>query len=104
VGAGSEAQPRPADRDRLCLDAVDDDELLTAGGSGHEADIPAGHTELVGEEAEKGLIGGAGDGRSGDTGPEDPVDHAVDMVRPRTRSQTDGEADVGVRQDSAQRC
>jgi hypothetical protein len=32
--------------------------------------------------------------------PEDPVDHAVDMVGPRSWSQTDGEANVGVRQDS----
>jgi hypothetical protein len=34
--------------------------------------------------------------------PEDSVDHAVDMVGPRSWSQTDGEADLGVRQDSDQ--
>jgi hypothetical protein len=49
------------------------------------------------------LVGRAGDRRCGDVGPKHAVDHAIDMVRPRTRSQPDGEADVGVRQDSGLR-
>jgi hypothetical protein len=35
-------------------------------------------------------------------GPKDPVDDALDMVGPGTRGQTDGEANVDVRQDSEQ--
>jgi hypothetical protein len=32
--------------------------------------------------------------------PEDPVDDAIDMVGPGTRGQSDGEAGLGVSQDS----
>ena len=65
-------------------------------------DVAARDAELVCQQPEEGLVRGAADRRGGDSRPEDPVDHAVDLVGPRTRSQTNGEADVGVSQDSDQ--
>lgn len=84
------------------MQAVDDHELLAAGLARNEMDVPPRDIEFLGQQPEEGLVGGTADGWCGDPRPEDPVDHAVDMVGPRPRSQTNGEADVGVSQDSDQ--
>ena len=86
--------------DRIGLHALDDDELLPTRGAGHETDGAPADAELIGDQPKQRLVRRSGDRGGRDVRPEDPVDHAVDMVGPRSRSQTDGEANVGVRQDS----
>ena len=88
--------------DGLGLETIDDDQLLAAGGAGHEADGAAGDPQLVGDQPEKRLIGSAGDRGCRNVRPEDPVDHAVDMIGPGARRQANGETDVVTSQDSAQ--
>ena len=95
-------QARPAGNDRLRVDPVDHDELLAAGRAGHEPDRSARDVELIGEETEERLVRCSGHGRGRHVRPEDPVDHAVDMVGSGSRCQSDGEANLGVRQDSEQ--
>jgi hypothetical protein len=59
--------------------------------------------QLVGEEPDQRLVRRSSDCGGGDVGPEDAVDRAVDVVRPGTRCQSDGEANVGIRQGSGPR-
>jgi hypothetical protein len=96
-------QARPPGNDCLGLDALDDDELLATRGPGHEADGAPADAQLIGEQLDQRLVRRATDGRRRDMGAEDAVDRAIDVVRPGTRSETDGKADVGVSQGSAQR-
>ena len=95
-------QPRPAGNDRRRLQAVDDDELLPTGGARNELDVPARHAELRRQQVQQRLIGRTTHGWRGDASAQDSVDDAVDSVGPGSRGQSDGEADVGVSQDSEQ--
>jgi hypothetical protein len=101
-GRRSYPQARPSGNDLVRLDPLDDDQLLPAGRAGDEPDGPAGDPQLVGDQTKERLVRGTGDGRRGDMGAKDAVDHALDMVGRGSRGQSDGEADVGVRQDSEQ--
>ena len=96
----SYAEARVPGNDRRRLDVIHDDKLLAPGGPGHEPDRAARHTEVIGQELEQGLVGRPADRGRRDVRPQHAVDDAVDMVGPRSRSQSDGEADVGVSQDS----
>ena len=81
--------------DGLRVDPVDDDELLATRRAGHDPDVAPGDAELVGDEPDQGVVGGALDGRGADPGAQDPVHDAIDAVSRRPRRETDGEADVG---------
>ena len=83
------------------MDALDHDQLLASGGAGDEAHGPAGDPELLGQDADEGLVGGPFDGRGGDTDAEGAVHDAVDSVGCRSWCESDGEADVGICQDYA---
>ncbi len=73
---------------------------MSTRGAGHETDGAPADAELIGDQPKQRLVRRSGDRGGRDVRPEDPVDHAVDTVGPRSWSQTDGEANVGVRQDS----
>ena len=98
---GSYLQPRPAGNDRLRLDVVDHDELLAARRTGDDPDGASSDADLLGEQLDECLVGGAAVGRCGDTGAEDSLDDSLDSVGPGPRGQADGEPDVGVSQGSA---
>jgi hypothetical protein len=95
-------QPRVPGNDRLRLDPDDHDQLLASGRARDKADRASRNAQIVGQEPEQRLVGRPTDRGSGNVCAEHAVDHAVDTVGPRPRSQTDGEADVGVSQDSNQ--
>lgn len=99
-GRRSYPQPGPPGNDRVGLEAIHDDQLLTAGRARHKANGSARDAELVRDELEERLVRRPGDGGRRHVGAKNPVDDALDMVGPRSWSQTDGEADVGVSQDS----
>ena len=98
---GSYPQPRPAGNDSLRVDAIDDDELLASGGTCDEAHGASPDTQLLGEEPQQRLVGGARDRGRGDSSAKDAVADAVDSIGPGSRGQSDGETDVGPGQDSA---
>src|SRR4051794_33452228 len=85
------------------FEAVDHDQLLAAGGAGDEADRAARDAELIGQQAEQRLVRRAADCWSRDTRAQDAVHDPIDAVRPGPRSQSDGEADVGVSQNAGAR-
>ena len=101
-GPGSYPQPRPAGNDRLRVDALHDDQLLAARGAGHEANGAPTDPKFVGKKRQEALVGGTADRRRRNPHAEHAVDHAVDMVGPGTGGQADREANVVIRQDSAQ--
>jgi hypothetical protein len=99
-GRGLDAQVRPPLEDAVGVDVVDHHELRPARRAGHEAYVPPGHVELVGKQAEEGLVRRPLDGRCRDPGAQDPVGNALDVVGPTTGCEADGEADVGRTQDN----
>jgi hypothetical protein len=101
-GGRSYPQAGPPGNDRIRLDALDHDQLLPARRAGDQPDGASGDPKLLGDEPEERLVRGPGNGRCRNVGSKHPVDDALDMVGPGPRGQPDGEADVGVRQDSKQ--
>jgi len=95
-------QARPAGNDGLGLDPVHDDQLLASSGAGDQADRPQRHVELVGEQTQQGVVGRPADRRCRHPRPEHPFLDAIDTIGPGSRCQSDGEANVGARQDSEQ--
>jgi len=99
---GSYPQARPSGNDFVLVHALDHDQFLAARGACHETNGGAADAQLVGKQLEECLVCGTRDGGRRDPGAEDAVDDAVDLVRPGTRRQTNGKADVVISQDSAQ--
>ena len=95
-----ERRVRPHFGGRACS-YLDSHQLLATGRARDEADGTTSDAELVGDQAEQRLVGRTGDGGCRDVGAENSVDHAVDMIGSGSRSQSDGEADVGVSQDGS---
>jgi hypothetical protein len=101
-GARLYPQARPPGNDGLGLNTIDDDELLTPGGSRDETDGADGHFQLLGQQPNQRMVRRAGDRRRGDVSAQHAVNDAIDTVGPGPRCQSDGEANVGGRQDSEQ--
>jgi hypothetical protein len=97
---GLDAQVRPPLEDALGVDVVDHDELGPARRARHEAHVPTGDVELVGEESEKRLVRRSLDRRCRNPSAQDPFGYTVDVVGPTTGCEADGEADVGRTQDN----
>ena len=77
---GSYPQARIAGNELGRLEAVNDHELLPAGGSRDEPDRPARNVELVRQQAQQRLVGRATDRGRRDVGPEYAIDDAIDVV------------------------
>ena len=60
-------QARPPGNDRVGVDAIHDDELLTAGGAGDDLQVAPRNAELITEDPEE-----SGVGRPVDRGGHDP--------------------------------
>ena len=99
-GRGLDPQVRPPLEDAVGVDVVDHHELRPARRARHEAHVPAGHVELVREQAEECLVRRALDRWGGHPRAQDPVGNPVDVVGPTTGREADGEADVGRTQDN----
>lgn len=93
--AGLEVQAGPAREDGRRVDAVDDDELPPACGAGDEAHPAPRDPELPRDQADERDVRVPIHGGRPDACDEHAVDDPVDMVRPGTRGEPDGEADVG---------
>jgi hypothetical protein len=97
---GLDTQVRPPLEDAVGVDVIDHDELRPARRARHEADVPPGDVELVGEQAEERLVRRSLDRRGRHPSAQDPVGDTVDVVGPTTRCEADGEANVGRTQDN----
>lgn len=88
--------------DRFRTDAIDNDQLLAAGGPGDDPHVSAGDAQLIGQEPDEGGVGGALDGRGHDVDLQDAVDD-VDEFDSRARGEANGEANVREAQDLRRR-
>ena len=73
-------QARPPGNDRVGVDAVHDDELLTARGTGDDLQVTPRDAELIAEDPEESCVGRAVDRGSHDPDLEHTIDHAIDAL------------------------
>ena len=77
---GLDPQVRPPLEDAIGVDVVDHHELGPARRACHEAHVPPGDVQLVGEQPEERLVRRTLDRRGRHPSAQDPVGNTVDVV------------------------